>query len=476
MVVLLQPPSEMVARKDTESFDEFRKSILDNYNDYRTEVLSRYGEFLDSVWVEYPQYAGVERNPFPKPKDVPAVRGNDPEPQEEEVPPTPDTAPVAGGTPTSPTGGEEPRSHDTGTIDISFFGIRMSMKDVDYNIPDNLSRSTASDLWKYMYNAGCHEPVIHELKRLAESMNLNDYLIFELTGKYADAKFRGHTPFSRNVLTHFLLSNMGYDIRLAESESGTPLLLLPFNQMVYARPFLNIDGQKYFVFSDASLSRNESIYTCFLPSDLLLGTPFELRLNGLRLPYKPYHYQINYGGITLTGVVNANMYPILYRYPQMPIADYACSVVDSELRTNIVNQLTSVLVHDSTRDKAEKLLHFTQSAFAYATDDDNHGFEKPYFFEEMVYYPKCDCEDRAIFYSYLLFHVAGIENHIISYPGHEAASLTLPSEQLQGTSYTYDGKTFFISDPTYIGASTGMCMPDFENTEPVIDYIYRSGP
>lgn len=407
-------PNKIMGQEKKQSFDEFRKSILDNYNDYRSEILNQYSKYLDSLWVKYPQYAGVERNPFPKPKAVPVAKDTEPTPSNE-VPPMPDKKPGIGDTPINFE--ETPILPQVGgKIALSFYGIPLTMSDVNYEIPDNLSRSTASYLWKYMYGDDFQEPIIAEIKRLASELNLNDYLIFELTQKYVDTKFRNHTTFSRYTLKHFLLSNMGYDVRLAETESGTPLILLPFKQMVYARSFLNIDDKKYFVFSDSPLNQSEPIYTCFLPSDLFLGESFELKLSNLNLPYKPYNYKVNYGGITLAGEVNANIYPILYHYPQMPIADYAQSIVNSDMRNQIVTQFKDYLDKESTKNKAEKLLHFTQFAFDYATDNESHGFEKPYFFEEIVYYPKCDCEDRAIFYSYLLFNVAGIENHIISYP------------------------------------------------------------
>lgn len=464
-------PSEIMGQDTKQSFDEFRKSILGNYNDYRTEILSQYGKYLDSLWVEYPQYAGVERNPFPKPKAVPVAEDTEPTPSDE-VPPMPGEKPGIGDTTVD--AAEDPILPQVdGKISLSFYGIPLTMCDVNYEIPDNLSRSTASDLWKYMYGEEYQEPVIAEIKRVSSELNLNDYLTFELTRKYVDTKFGDHTPFSRNVLKHFLLSNMGYDVRLAEAESGVSLILMPFNQMVYGRSFLEIDRKKYFIFSDVEFDRGDPVYTCHLPSDVSLGNAFELKLDNLNLPYKPYKYKVSYGGITISGEANGNIYPILHHYPQMPIGDYAQSVVDSNMRSQIISQLRGLLAQDSRRAKAEKLLHFTQYAFDYATDDESHGFEKPYFFEEIVFYPKCDCEDRAIFYSYLLGHVAGIENHIISYPGHEATALTLPAEELKGTSYDYDGKIFYISDPTYIGASTGMCMPEFESMRPVVDYICR---
>ena len=107
--------------------------------------------------------------------------------------------------------------------------------------------------------------------------------------------------------------------------------------------------------------------------------------------------------------------------------------------------------------------------FEYATDD-QHGFEKPYFFEEMLFYPKCDCEDLSIFYSYLLKAVLGVENHIVNYPGHEAVYVNL-GKQINGHCYLYDKKRFYVSDPTYIGAVTGICMEQYENEKPRIDFM-----
>lgn len=468
-------PMGAMAQKPVESFDQFRKSILASYNDYRNEALSQYAKYLDSIWVEYPQHAGLERNPIPKPKDIPKAEEKKPK-SEDKVPPTPDRQPDAGSTPmVTPIDKPDipPPPAPKGEICLSFYGMPLTMEDEAYAIPDRLTRRNSSDLWRYMYESGADKRVIAEIRRVADEMNLNDYFIYELTRSYVETKFGDRTPFTRDVLIHFLLCNMGYDVRFAETASGTSLILMPCNQTVFGHTYIIIDGKNYYVFGDRSLSQGEAIYTCYLPSDFQLGKSFEMQLGELRLPYKPQQFCVEYDGITLRGEINANLYPMLYHYPQMPIGDYAASVVDGKLRQTIVSQMSEALKDNGRRDKVERMLHFTQSAFEYATDKENHGFEKPYFFEEMLFYPKSDCEDRAIFYSYLLYRVAGVENHLISYPGHECVSVTMPSEAIEGTSYDYEGKVFFISDPTYIGATTGMCMPQYRSMKPNIDYIYK---
>lgn len=36
--------------------------------------------------------------------------------------------------------------------------------------------------------------------------------------------------------------------------------------------------------------------------------------------------------------------------------------------------------------------------------------------EELLYYPQCDCEDRAVFYAYLLRYVLNLDCHLVKYP------------------------------------------------------------
>lgn len=214
------------------------------------------------------------------------------------------------------------------------------------------------------------------------------------------------------------------------------------------------------------------VSTCELPAAASKASKLDLRLGELKIPYEELPFSVSFGGLEIHGNTNAKLYPILYKYPQMPIGDYAQSVVMPSLRSDIVEQLKSQLADKPKAEAVNALLQFVQSGFKYATDHENHGFEKPYFFEELLYYPKCDCEDRVIFYTYLLWNVLGVENHLLAYPGHESASVVLP-EITKGDAYTYEGKTFYISDPTYIGAKTGMCMPEYRTTSPEIDHIYR---
>ena len=91
------------------------------------------------------------------------------------------------------------------------------------------------------------------------------------------------------------------------------------------------------------------------------------------------------------------------------------------------------------------------------------------FIEENFYYPKNDCEDRAIFYAFLIRNLLGLDVHLVHFPGHECTAVCFGTENVIGSGYRYEGKTYIICDPTYIGANIGQCMPQYEDVEPKVE-------
>lgn len=476
-----------------QSFSEFRKGLFEDFAKFRSSILEDYDRFLSEAWDNYQQIKGEERYDRPKPRVAPAVT---PAPQ---TVPTPGTAPLAGKTSGALSGGanemsgpsaEEPPAvvpakkpkpaqpapkAPQGRFAFPYFGMEVSVTDkaVDPGRP-LASPGDYAARWRAMSKSGA-EAVIPELKRVAKEFGLNDYLTFRLVRDYVAARYPEAHKTSRTALEHYLLANMGYDVRIATADGGQPLLLIPFGSRVFSRAFMNIGDTRYYVFppDGDELNLNATISTCRLPSDADKGRPMELILRGLTLPEKPVVFNVTQGDITLTGTVNENVMNVVRHYPQMPVEDYAVSTLTPGLRESLTGQLKASLGAMKERDAVDRLLTFTQEAFEYATDQDFHGYEKPYFLEEMMYYPKCDCEDRSIFYTYMLWNVLGVENHLLGYPGHESAAVRL-SEPASGSSYEWHGRRYYISDPTYIGSRTGQCMPVYQGVTPDIDYTYPS--
>ena len=106
------------------------------------------------------------------------------------------------------------------------------------------------------------------------------------------------------------------------------------------------------------------------------------------------------------------------------------------------------------------LLRLTQKSFEYKRDPEQFGYEKVLFPEETLYYPYSDCEDRAIFFSYLIKHLTPLKIVGIKYSNHLATAVAF-STPIQGDSFNYNGKRYTITDPTYINANVGMTMPQY---------------
>ncbi|MDE7160007.1 MAG: hypothetical protein K2O24_04095 [Muribaculaceae bacterium] len=355
---------------------------------------------------------------------------------------------------------------------VKFYGMEIDVPKLDFAITPSLK--TTGDMarhWKTLDADKTVRKAAAMLQKKGEEMGLNGYLTYELMRAYAESKFPDANAAAITSLTHYLMANAGYDVRLAQTGAGVPLMLMPFDSAVYGISFITLDGKDYTVFVPSGFSQddvNGAIYTARLPQGESLGRVTSLELQGLNLPEKPRSFDISAGPLHLKGTLNENLFPLVYRYPQMPTEGYASSVLMPGLRKELVAQVKDQLGSMKDRDAVNGMLEFFHRGLSYATDQEYHGFEKPYFLEETLYYPKCDCEDRAIMMTYLLWEGLGLENQLLAYPGHESAAVRL-SEPINGIGYTSGGKTYYSCDPTYIGSSVGDCMPAFRNESPTID-------
>lgn len=362
---------------------------------------------------------------------------------------------------------------------FDFHTLKLQVPEVDITLMQDIpNQRDYARQWKALAKSEDLKPLIDNLEKLAKDMNLNDYLAYDMTAAFVSARFPNVSANSRISLVHYLMANMGYDVRLCNDEFGRAMLALPVIQTVYGRAgvqFYPNDKTRHYLFADYGeppVARAGKIYTCQMPAASNAGKKVDLHLSKLNIPYQSKPYKITFGDITIEGETNANIYPLLVKYPQMAIPEYAASDILPDVRGHIVGQLKEQLAGRPQHQAVDALLQFVQKAFVYATDQEFHGYEKPYFFEEMLFYPKCDCEDRAIFYTYLLWNVLGVKNHLLNYPGHESASVHL-DDTCNGDAYKLNGEIYYISDPTYIGSVTGMCMPDFRTVSPKIDYQYK---
>ena len=465
----------MMAQNTNSDYQAFRKGVLGSYDSFRKTVLEDYAEYLQGIWDEYEQFRGIKRDKEPKPSIAPKadVKPQDVTPVQSvpEVKPTIQPTPVLTDSliPVKPIA-----SNTLPNMYFSFYGMKLSTVLCHAQTIVDIEHQAIAKAWDAYRQDRVMKDIIRSLQSLSMTYGLNDWFTFELVRNYTEAICKNTA--SKIVLQHFLIVNMGYDVRLA-SCGDQLLLLVPFNQQVYERSYLVIDGKKYYAFYDDSTSKiqNAGVYTCRLPNETDKGRNIDLTIRVGNIGIKTglaHKFSMSDGKISLQGSVDAGTMEAIRRYPQTDIPFYAMSTIDLNFHQSLLAQVSEQIRGCSEREAVGRILHFVQYAFNYATDGEQHGYEKTYFIEENFYYPKNDCEDRAILFAFLVRNLLGLDVHLVQYPGHECTAVNFSTSQMNGDGYMYRGKAFYICDPTFIGASIGQCMPDYRNLKPVVELWY----
>lgn len=481
MFVLL---AAQTLQAQTDDFKAFRERMLSDYQDFRKGIMERYVEFLDAAWAEYETMSGRRRVTTPKPVVAP-VYTPPAEPQGEKTPtvevPQEPATPKIPSTPTVPKMPSVPKVPSTpplgeelggGTIRFTLYGLQLAVPapKVEATLR-SAEQQEVVHFWKQV-NDSHIKPCVESLEQHAADYRLGDWCTFKMVEAYCTRWAEGNEQASR-VLMQYLMLSMGYDVRLAVA-NGELYLMLPFNQQVYANTYLTVNNTKYYLYPK-NLPSGSRIYSCAVPADVDCGRGMDLIVNpAYRLPRSNQPFALSHGNLSVQGNVNKNVIALQQEYPSMDICCYAASVPDAEVRRSVVSQLKEQLTGMNEAQAANALLHFVQSAFEYKTDGQQfgEGVEKSFFFDETLYFPYCDCEDRSIFYAYLVREILGLDVLLVGYPGHECTAVALSAPPQTYTSFNYKGRTYYICDPTYIGADIGMCMPDYRDEQPEVEEWY----
>lgn len=472
-----------IAQQTHSDFQAYRDSIINEYKGFRKGLLDDYAKFLDGIWKEFEVFRGVKRNDTPKPTVVPQYKELPDAPQPHLMPaPEPQPAPLQ--EPTAPTVTPPqpprplvlPKPDAAPALTFSFHGTKLKAPSIKAQAIAAREGSALADAWRG-YQESDYKAVIAALQNAATALGLNEWFAVELYRAYADALLPGSQRDERIALQHFLLANAGFDVRVAYSKSEL-LLLIAFRQKMYERQFLKIDGTAYYIYQDNLSPAGDqigSVYTCQLPADADKGRAVDLTFRSAALSLTggtDCARTLTDGRLSVTCEVNTGMMELLRRYPQMDIPCYAASQVLPPLHRSVLAQLKPQIEGLSQKDAANALIHFVQYAFDYATDGEQHGYEKAYFLEENFYYPKNDCEDRAIFFAFLVRHLLRLDVHLVQFPGHECTAVHFTDPAVSGDGFMYKGTRFTICDPTYIGASIGRCMPQYVQSQPMVQEWY----
>ena len=259
----------------------------------------------------------------------------------------------------------------------------------------------------------------------------------------------------------FLLVQSGYKVRIAKSQ-GKMVLMVPFKDKIYSYSYVPMQDGWYYILNKNLTASSFSVFNLAYPKEQMASVQL---CRQPRLKNNPDTRRIlqsrDYPGMKIEVKPNLNLVDFYNHYP---VTDSWQSYVQASLSEEVKNQIYPLFNEKidgkSKKEAAEMLLNFVQTAFEYMTDQEQFGYERPLFADEMFYYPYADCEDRAILLSVLIRDLLDLDVILLNYPAHIATAVKFDAP-VAGNYFTVDGDNYVVCDPTYIGASVGDCMPRY---------------
>ena len=313
------------------------------------------------------------------------------------------------------------------------------------------------------YEALCrsnYKPLIANCQQAQKDFRLNDWGVFLFVKTAAEALCNDEN--SCIVMQQFLLNELGYRAKMARRGDRNQLLLFVATDcMVYGHPYFTKEGLNYYNINGTEAC---TFYMCNQDSKKA-KTPVAMRLNNvpaLNSGVVSRQRSNKAGNVSVSVNVSKSLMDFYASMPQCDYGVYAKAPVAGSLAQEVLGTLRPLVQGKSEVDAANLLLNFVQTGFKYATDEEQFGFEKPFFVEELFYYPACDCEDRSVLFGWLVRELLGLDVVYLDYPNHIATAVQFKGD-VKGDFLTVDGKRYTVCDPTYIGASIGMTMPNLRS-------------
>lgn len=324
---------------------------------------------------------------------------------------------------------------------------------------NGLNENAIADAYEALCNSD-YKPLLADCAQIRKDLRLNDWGVFTLVRQVADT-YCG-TANESIVMQQFLLNEMGYKARMArKAKEDKMMLFVATDCSIYAHPYITLNGQNYYNLS----GNNEQCQFYMCQKD----SPKAKNSVGMQLKEAPLFpgtvvsstHQAKGSAARVTVDVPKALMDFYKDYPQCDYSVYFNAPVNAAMENRILSSLAPLVQGRNEADAANILINFVQTAFQYQTDGQQFGYEKPFFVEELFYYPYSDCEDRAMLFSYLVRKLLGLDVVLLDYPEHIATAVRF-NGNVSGDYLMVNGRKYTVCDPTYIGASIGMTMPRYK--------------
>lgn len=448
----------------------YSESILNKREAYRRQVNEEYAQFMREKWEAFKAMKGEPMPELPEPpkpfefdKNTPVP--NLPNPIPYKPIPTPELSPTQ---PIKRPSIPQPSPVPT-VLEFEFmcYGTPCVVsldKSLNFKL-NEISEDAVADAWLHL-SSEKSDALLGDCLELRDELALGDWAYYCLLRDLSDS-FLGKDTDEATLMRIYLLAQSGYKVRIGH-KNGHLVALLPFDGIVYNQSLIKYNGEQYYIIG----SNEDGITYMFNRKFTDTERVMSLRMSSPpKFAFSPSENRTysskRYPELSVTLSINRNLMDFYEGYPSCLWTNYSWAGLSEEVKTKLYPMLRKGIEGKSQIEAANHIINFVQTAFEYKTDQDQFGYERPLFGDETFFYPYSDCEDRSILFSILVQDLLDLDVVLLLYPDHLATAVHY-TEPLSGCYFEFEGKTYYISDPTYIGADVGLCMPRYINTSPEV--------
>lgn len=469
-----------------QSFKDFKTSQSDSFKSYKDERDNAFNNYLKQEWEAYNAYKSEPLYEKPKPLEIEAAKPRELKPvgpkvsikikeelQKAQVPEvTPKESEVVNipDTPVVVVQKEEKKPKD---ISFVFFGTVL-----EFDIPSGIKNAnyypqSQAGVANFFGSAAQsdYEPLLLEIKRISQKMNLNDWGIYLLVSKISNMAYADQE--NSKLLSWFIFNKLGYAVKIG-LQNRHVVLMHHSKKTIYSTPNYNFENKKYYVIANYAKGSPGRIFSykqdypgSTKELDLSLKTlpnlESDIKSKSLNFSHFGEAYAVDFS-------YNKNLIDFMDTYPQADYETFFNAPVDDITYRDLAQSLKRHIDGKKASEAMNFVLNFVQKSFKYEQDNKQFGREKVMFAQETLYFDKSDCEDRAVLFSYLIKELFGVSVLGVKYEDHMATAVYVP---IEGDEVMVKSKKFVIADPTYINATIGMSMPKYKSIMPQSYIVVR---
>ncbi len=303
--------------------------------------------------------------------------------------------------------------------------------------------------------------------KLKNEYNLCDWAYLKLLDKLAKTSL-GNTN-EATLLLGTLLDKSGYRTLIGRNSTGRQLYVFyGADAFVYRTSYFEENGEYFYLYGDSVNFSKTGLLNVIKAA----GKPISFRIQGEqklaeKLTSPKTVKSAKNPDFAFTYSVNQNLVDFYGEYPSICFNNdfttrwsfLAEQPLEPRLQNTLVKDMKRKLAGKKQKEAIQQILWWVQTGFEYGSDEDTWGYDRAFWAEETLFYPKGDSEDRSVLFARLVRDVLGLKTMLVYYPNHLSTAVCITDEAVKGGYEVLNGWHYVICEPNAASSNVGDEMP-----------------